>query len=254
MAEASAVGLRNVGLTYPDGTHVLDNLTFSAQAGEMVAVLGPSGCGKSTLLRLIAGLHGPTAGKLDREIAQDRLGFVFQDPNLLPWANVTDNIGLPLRLRRTGRAERRRIAAHWGRRVGLGGDLHLRPYQLSGGMRMRVSLARAFTVEPELMLFDEPFAALDTFSRNHLNEELLRLKAQARWTAFFVTHSVSEAVFLADRLLLLSGKPARLLDDLSNPLPGPRTRATRESFAFQRRVGEITAAVDKTLPSDEPAA
>ena len=254
MAEPSAVRLNNIGLAYPDGTRVLESLRVEARPGEMIAVLGPSGCGKSTLLRLVAGLLSPTEGTMQREASEDRLGFVFQDPNLLPWADVADNIALPLRLRGVGKATRREVAAHWAGRVGLGRDLHLRPHQLSGGMRMRVSLARAFTVDPELILFDEPFAALDTFTRNHLNEELLRLKAQARWTAFFVTHSVSEAVLLADRLLILSGKPARLLDVVENPLPTPRNHTTRGSLAFQQRVGDITAMVEKTLPHDEPAA
>lgn len=241
------VVLDHLRMDFPDGTPVLRDISLTARQGELIAVLGPSGCGKSTLLRLIAGLLQPTGGELHTALPADRIGFIFQEANLLPWANLQDNIALPLRLRGEKKSRRHTVATQWAERVGLGDDLHLFPHQLSGGMRMRASLARALSLQPQLLLLDEPFAALDTFTRNQLNEDLLQLRNKDRWTAFFVTHHVSEAVFLADRILLLSPRPARPMDLLEIALPHPRQRATRESLHFQQLVAEVTSAVDREL-------
>lgn len=242
------VELLHLGMDFREDLQVLHDIHLTSRQGELLAVLGPSGCGKSTLLRLIAGLLQPTAGLIQCSVPPDQIGFIFQDANLLPWASLRDNIALPLRLRGEARPQRHAVADQWARRVGLADALDRFPHQLSGGMRMRASLARALALQPRLLLLDEPFGALDTFTRNQLNQDLLALRQRDRWSAFFVTHNVSEAVFLADRILLLSARPARLLDVMENPLPHPRNRQTRESLAFQQQVATVTAAVDRELP------
>ena len=173
--------------------------------------------------------------------------FIFQDPNLLPWASVLDNVALPLRLNGIGRETRERVAAEWTRRVGLEAVPHYFPRQLSGGMRMRVSIARALATGPGVLLLDEPFGALDAITRNGLNEELLRLHRESRWTGFFVTHSVTEAVFLSHRVVIMGHNPGRVAAVLENTLPQPRDARTRESLEFQQRVAEATARLHEVL-------
>ncbi len=222
---------------------ILDGLTFRAAPGEFISLIGASGCGKSTVLRLIAGLTAPTSGRILVENAPActtpaNRAFLFQDATLLPWLTVRANAELLLKLRGVPSTARRERAL---RLLELARIAHLadrHPRQLSGGEKMRVSLARALTLEPSLLLLDEPFAALDELTREHLNEELLALRERSRWTAFFVTHSVAEAVFLSTRILILSA--GRIAHDLPVDLPYPRTATTREQPAFHALVSQIS--------------
>jgi ABC-type nitrate/sulfonate/bicarbonate transport system, ATPase component len=239
---------------FEEGPPVLEGITFSAAPRDFISLLGPSGCGKSTLLRLIAGLTPPTAGRIEiasRGPAKHRedLAFVFQESALLPWLTVAANVELPLQLRGMPAPRRHEIRDRVLAQVSLTEKANAYPRQLSGGQKMRVSLARALTVSPRLLLLDEPFGALDEMTRHHLNEELLALREREAWTAFFVTHSVAEAVFLSNRILVMAARPGRIHAEISVPLPFPRTAATRESAAYQQLVAEATA----TLRSAEDA-
>lgn len=230
---------------FGDGPAVLEDLTFTACEGDFIAVLGPSGCGKSTLLKLIAGLSPISAGSLTvqgRPPAESsaELAFVFQEPTLLPWARVEANVALPLRLRGVPAAERARTVQRCLERVRLAHRREAFPRQLSGGQQMRVSIARALAVAPRLLLLDEPFGALDEMTRNHLNEELLTLREQAAWTAFFVTHSIAEAVFLANRVVVMAANPGRIAHEVAIDLPYPRTPQTRERPEFHALITELS--------------
>lgn len=247
MAEGPAITLRGIAKRFGDGPLVLKDISLEARPGEIVAVVGPSGCGKSTLLRIIAGLISKTAGTIHTGGPEVHPAFIFQDATLLPWARVLDNIALPLRLKGVARRERLETAREWARRVGLREAGGYYPRQLSGGMRMRVSIARALSTKPNLLLLDEPFGALDAITRNRLNEELLGLHADAGWTAFFVTHSVTEAVFLSHRVVILADSPGRISTVIENSLPFPRDARTRESLGFQQLVAETTARLQEVL-------
>lgn len=226
----------------------LAGIDLRVENGEFVSLLGPSGCGKSTLLRLVAGLAEPSAGQVRVDggtpaQARARMFFVFQDACLLPWRRAAANVELPLELRREPVESRRRRAAEMLRKVGLEHAADRFPWQLSGGMKMRVSLARALSVAPEILLLDEPFGALDELTRNRLNEELLGLRATSPFTALFVTHSVAEAVFLSSRIVVLSGSPGRIASVLHVPLPYPRRAESREEPAFLQLLGDATRAL-----------
>jgi len=217
--------------------------------GEFLSLLGPSGCGKSTLLRIIAGLTPPSAG--DCRLAVDhtpgRIGFVFQDPTLMPWSTVLSNVLLPFRItRRAGAAERERALAAI-RAVGLSGFENSYPHQLSGGMRMRVSIARALVTDPDLLLLDEPFAALDEITRLQLNDDLLELWRERRPTILFVTHSVFESVYLSTRIAVISARPGRISADLAVNLPQPRDRATRSSPAYATMCDQVSGALARAM-------
>ncbi len=223
---------------FPAGVQALRDLNLAIGRGQFVSIVGPSGCGKSTFLRLVAGLDAPTSGEL-RVAGHDPLGlaFVFQDATLLPWRSVAHNITLPLELRREAAAER---VAQTLELVGLTDFAAAYPAQLSGGMRMRVSIARALVTRPQILLLDEPFGALDEITRHRLNEELLRLWQQDRWTGLFVTHSVSEAVFLSQRVLVMSARPGRILADAPIPFAYPRSAHLRSAPEFIRITSEIS--------------
>lgn len=229
-------------LVFPNGNgglEVLDDLSFAVAREEFVAVLGPSGCGKSTLLRVLAGLLRPTAGKVcfdgrPLQGPQRRVGLVFQHANLMPWRTVLRNITLPLELRGVPRAEARQRAEELIALVGLQGFEETLPRDLSGGMAQRVAIARALIHDPEVLLLDEPFAALDALTRERMWEELLRIWQARRKTVLLVTHSVTEALLLADRVLVLSPRPARLRLDLRVELPRPRSMSLRYTPAFAR--------------------
>jgi NitT/TauT family transport system ATP-binding protein len=217
----------------------LEAVDLDVDRGEFLSLLGPSGCGKTTLLRIIAGLTEPSCGERRLSLARDggrmapgRVGFVFQDPTLMPWATVADNVMLPFRL--AGRIEpaQREHAAEEIRAVGLAGFERAYPRQLSGGMRMRVSIARALATDPDLLLLDEPFAALDEITRMALNDDLLRLWEGRRTTVVFVTHSVFESVYLSTRIAVMSARPGRISAELRIELPQPRDRALRTSAAY----------------------
>jgi NitT/TauT family transport system ATP-binding protein len=229
----------DVGKRFQDGTVALDGADFRVAGGEFVSVVGPSGCGKSTLLRIASGLSDVTGGQV--QVGTDKIGYVFQDPTLLPWRTVQANVELFSELRGLPREERRRRAAAALELVGLSDFAGHRPRALSGGMRMRVSLARSLTLEPELFLFDEPFGALDEITRERLNDELLQLYLTQRFTALFVTHSVMEAVFMSTRVLVMSGRPGRVLGDFPVPFEYPRSPRLRFDERFARLAGQVSA-------------
>jgi NitT/TauT family transport system ATP-binding protein len=260
-AVGARVTVNNVRRSFDTGVVALDGLSLDIPAGQFVAILGPSGCGKSTLLRLIAGLDDAQAGSVEigygdgvqssplpyetrRRRAAD-IAYVFQDAHLLPWRTVLGNVELPLELRGIPTRERRARAHHALGRVGLADALSRRPAQLSGGMRMRVSLARALVTEPRLLLLDEPFAALDEITRQHLDEQLRALWTGTGMTVVFVTHSTAEAVFLAERAVVLSRRPARIVDDRAVDLPAGRTPALRATPAFARAMRGVYEALER---------
>ena len=243
-----AVEFRSVAKRFGHGPLVLDAINLTAQPGDFISIIGPSGSGKSTLLRLLAGLASPSSGEIFvngalSSVAAGEIGFVFQEPTLLPWLDVAANIELPLALRHTPAATRNATRARLLSLVRLDGRERAYPRQLSGGQKMRVSLARALTLSPKLLLLDEPFGALDEITRHHLNEELLALRELAAWTAFFVTHSVAEAVFLSNRILVLSANPGRIHAEIRVDLAFPRTAETRLSSDYLRLVAETTRAL-----------
>jgi NitT/TauT family transport system ATP-binding protein len=244
-AAAPVVALRGIGKRFAGGLAALAGIDLDVGRGEFVSLLGPSGCGKTTLLRIVAGLAEPSVGERRLALAggKGRIGFVFQDPTLMPWATVLDNVLLPFRLaRRVGKVERDRAAAEIAA-VGLAGFEQNYPRQLSGGMRMRVSIARALVTDPELLLLDEPFAALDEITRMALNDDLLRLWQRDRPTVLFVTHSVFESVYLSTRIAVITPRPGRIAADLSVDLPQPRQRALRTAPDY----AAICAAVSRHL-------
>ena len=224
--------MRGVGKRFASGLDALDGIDLNVARGEFLSLLGPSGCGKSTLLRIIAGLSEPTRGTCRlalaahrRAIPAGRIGFVFQDATLMPWSTVAANVELPFRISgRVGSDERHRAGAAL-RAVGLAGFERAYPHQLSGGMRMRVSIARSLVTDPELLLLDEPFAALDEITRFALNDDLLRLWETRRPTVLFVTHSVFESVYLSTRIAVMSARPGHIVADLPVELPHPRQGA-----------------------------
>jgi NitT/TauT family transport system ATP-binding protein len=236
---APILSFAGVGKRFPDGTTALDGVDFRVPAGEFVSVVGPSGCGKSTLLRIASGLSQVSAGVL--QVETDKIGYVFQDPTLLPWRTVQGNVELFAELRSLPREERRRRANDAIKLVGLSDFAGHRPRALSGGMRMRVSLAPSLTLQPELFLFDEPFGALDEIARERLNDELLQLYLTQRFTALFVTHSVIEAVFMSTRVLVMSGRPGRVVRDFAVPFAYPRSPRLRFEERFARLAGEVSA-------------
>jgi NitT/TauT family transport system ATP-binding protein len=224
------LSLDGVGLRYPSGTRALADVTLSLEAGEFVSVVGPSGCGKSTLLRLAAGLLAPTRGTVVRHT--DRVGYIFQDPTLLPWRSVRRNVELVGELTGLGRRDRQARAAQALGRVGLAEFSDQRPSALSVGMRMRASLARTLIIQPELFLLDEPFAAIDELTRARLCGDLQALFVADGFAGLFVTHSVAEAVFLSHRVLVMSGRPGRIVGQVEVPMPLPRTAHLRYTTEF----------------------
>ena len=236
--ESQLVVAAGLNKYFPSGVQALRDLDLEISRGQFVSIVGPSGCGKSTFLRLVAGLDAPTSGELRVE-GHDPLGlaFVFQDATLLPWRSVAHNITLPLELRREDADER---VAQTLELVGLTDFAAAYPAQLSGGMRMRVSIARALVTRPQILLLDEPFGALDEITRQRLNEELLRLWQEDHWTSLFVTHNVSEAVFLSQRVLVMSARPGRILADIPIPFPYPRSAYLRSAPEFIRIANGIS--------------
>ncbi|HUC62114.1 MAG TPA: ABC transporter ATP-binding protein [Alphaproteobacteria bacterium] len=254
-AETPIVALAGVGKTYSSGLVALANVSIAVRAREFVTLLGPSGCGKSTILRLVAGLGTLSAGRIDwpseagdpAGLAARRkrrnIGFVFQEPTLMPWATVRDNVYLPLRLAREPREAARARVDEAIAQVGLDGFEDSYPRELSGGMKMRVSIARALVTGPELLLMDEPFAALDEITRFRLNNDLLRLWQRRRLTVVFVTHSVYESVYLSERILVMSGRPGRVVEEIKVPTPYPRDEVWRNSADY----GALCAATSAAL-------
>jgi len=243
------LSLRGVRKVFDGGVPAVDGIDLSISPGEFLAILGPSGCGKSTLLRLIARLDRPTDGTIARDHSQpsadDRseIAYVFQDAYLLPWRNLLRNVALPLELMGINKTERLDAARKAIEQVGLADAMTRYPAQLSGGMRMRASLARALVTRPKLLLLDEPFAALDEITRSRLDEQLRQLWIDTGATVLFVTHSVSEAAFLADRAVVLTKRPARVVIDIPIDLPRDRTAELRTDPLFARQMRVLTEAL-----------
>ncbi len=245
-----SVSLKGINKTFASGVTALDGFNLELKPGEFVSLLGPSGCGKSTALRLIAGLMEPTRGTVSWPggskpgDGHDQIGFVFQEPTLMPWATVAGNVSLPLSLRRVdGVAAGERVAAALAQ-VGLDGFRDAYPRELSGGMKMRASIARALVTEPALLLMDEPFAALDEVTRFKLNDDLITLWRAVRRTVVFVTHSVFESVYLSERVVVMTARPGRVFAELEIVAPYPRDRQFRTSpeyAALCRQVSEALA-------------
>jgi NitT/TauT family transport system ATP-binding protein len=227
-----------VGRTFPDGTQALHDVGLAVDSGEFVSVVGPSGCGKSTLLRLASGLDTPTTGHVD--VASRRVGYVFQDPTLLPWRTVRKNVELLAELEHLPKAERQARVTEAIGLVGLKGFEKHRPRSLSGGMRMRTSLARSLVLQPDVFLFDEPFGALDEMSRERLNDELLALFANRGFAALFITHSVAEAVYMSTRVAVMSPRPGQILGEVSIPFAYPRQPELRYTEEFAKVAGEVS--------------
>jgi NitT/TauT family transport system ATP-binding protein len=233
--------LRDVSLTYPGAEPVLalQNISFEVGENEFVSIIGPSGCGKSTMLRVISDLLPVSGGQVVIDGAPARLarrkreiGFVFQEAALMPWRSSLKNVRLPLEILKRDGAKGKAIGLELLQLVGLQDFAMKRPDELSGGMRQRVSIARAMTYDPRLLLMDEPFGALDQITRDEMNQELLRIWEQKKHTVIFVTHSISEAIFLSDRVVVLSSRPGRIVDILRVPLPRPRTAVMKHSAPF----------------------
>ena len=222
-------------------------LDLTVGAGEIIALVGASGCGKSTALRLLAGLEAPHEGRAERRVKRGRIGLVFQNPTLLPWASALENAGLPLRLEGRPREEARSRARTALEQVGLGDRLKARPHQLSGGMAMRASLARALVTGPELLLLDEPFAALDSITRRGLIEDIHRLWTRDRPAIVFVTHDVDEAAYLARRILVMNAATGRFETELAAPGPVPRPPARRADPEHARVVEGVAAALETAM-------
>jgi len=241
------LSLERVGKTYPNGVHALGGVSLEVDPGEIVAVIGGSGCGKSTLLRAISGLDTPTQGSvlLDRTAItrpHEKIGIIFQEPRLLPWLTVADNVGFGIEDR--PKAERRERVAHALERVGLSDKANVWPRELSGGQAQRVAIARALVPRPEVLLLDEPFSALDAFTRTDLQDHLLNLWAEFRPTLILVTHDVEEAIVLADRIVVMRPQPGRIADEIAIDLPRPRDR---QSAAFDFAKRRVLAALDRSL-------
>ena len=236
-----ALQFRGVSMTFPDGTHALDETSFDVHPGEFVTVVGPSGCGKSTLLRIASGLTHPTTGWVTVERAG--IGYVFQDATLLPWRTVMGNVELLAELEGLSKDETRRRAQENIDLVGLAGHEKKYPRQMSGGMKMRASLARSLVLDPQVFLFDEPFGAVDEITRERLNDEVISLFMRKRFAGLFITHSISEAVFLSTRILVMSARPGRIIGEFHVPFEYPRVPDLRFEPAFGELSGEISHAL-----------
>ena len=239
------IAINAVTKSFRNAAVAVENISLQVERGEFVTFLGPSGCGKSTLLKLVSGLSPVSEGSIKvngmtPENARELMSFIFQDATLLPWRTVEQNVGLGLELEHAARAIRQERVEKMLDLVSLNHVAKRFPRQLSGGMKMRVSIARALVSRPRILLLDEPFAALDEVTRDRLNEELLRLYAEQRWTVLFVTHSVGEAIFLSTRVIVLAPHPGRIAHEIQVNLPWPRTAETRESTAFEEYVTQAS--------------
>jgi NitT/TauT family transport system ATP-binding protein len=243
---AALVSLRKVSKAFKSGTVALENVDLDIRDGEFLSLLGPSGCGKSTVLRIVAGLMSHTGGKVEWRGAPS-LGFVFQEPTLAPWSDVFDNVWLPLRLKGVSRGDARVRVEEALANVGLTGFEKAFPRELSGGMKMRVSIARALTLHPAVLLMDEPFAALDEITRAKLNDDLLRLRANLGTTIVFVTHSVYESVFLSTRICIMAPRPGRVVAEIEIDPSVTRDEDFRLGPYYADRAREASAALQAAM-------
>ncbi|HWF38701.1 MAG TPA: ABC transporter ATP-binding protein [Candidatus Acidoferrales bacterium] len=245
MNHVAQIEFSNVSKRYANTGMVLQALDLKIPKGEFVTLIGPSGCGKSTVLKLISGLTSPTQGAIridgmTPKDARETVSYIFQDATLLPWRPVDQNVGLGLELEGVTKEHRQEKTAELLKLVKLENVARVYPRELSGGMKMRVSIARALATNPKLLLMDEPFAALDEMSRDRLNEELLRLRSEQKWTGVFVTHSVEEAVFLSSQIIVLAPNPGRLHAIFDIDFPYPRTADLRERPQFGALVAQVS--------------
>lgn len=234
----TALSLHDITMTFPDGTRAIDGVDLSIERGEFVTIVGPSGCGKSTLLRIISGLQQPTSGSC--ELDSKSLGYVFQDSVLLPWRNVRKNVELNAELQGVPKERRQESAQKAINLVKLNDHVTKFPHQLSGGMKMRCSLARSLVSQPQVFLFDEPFGALDEMTREHLNDELLNIFLQEKFSGLFITHSIQEAVFLSTRVIVMSSQPGRFIAEHKIDFAFPRVPDIRYSAEFAELCGRIS--------------
>jgi NitT/TauT family transport system ATP-binding protein len=253
---AAAIQLHQVCKTYPNGTVALKDVDLEIAPSEFVSLVGPSGCGKSTVLRLIADLNRLTSGTVawGDQVSRDRLAFVFQEASLMPWATIQDNVRLPLRLAGVPKQRTNRAIAQALEMVGLSGCEKAYPRQLSGGMKMRVSIARSLVTQPSVLLMDEPFGALDEITRSKLNSDILELWQRQHWTTVFVTHNIYEAVYLSQRIVVMGANPGRIVADIPIDLPYPRSPDLRTSTLYNSYCREVAhylteASLDNYRPS-----
>jgi len=253
---APLVSLRNISKTFSNGTLALRDFSLDVPKGEFLSLLGPSGCGKSTALRIVAGLGEPTSGTIawprgTEGDPSNEIGFVFQEPTLMPWATVADNVWLPLRLKgQSRRAASERVMEALAM-VGLEAFAKAYPRELSGGMKMRVSIARALITRPQLLLMDEPFAALDEITRFKLNNDLLLLWERFGWTVIFVTHSVFESVYLSERIVVMAPRPGRVFTEVRVPAPYPRLESFRTSPEYGEYCRQTSEALHAAIAAAE---
>ena len=240
-SRADSLAFVNIGMVFPDGTEAIRDVSFTVKKGEFVTIVGPSGCGKSTLLKIASGLLEPTSGAV--KVDRDRLGYVFQDATLLPWRTVRKNVELLAELHDLPKADRARLTQEAIDLVGLKGFENHYPKSLSGGMKMRASLARTLTLKPPVFLFDEPFGAVDEITREHLNDETQQLFQREGFAGLFITHSISEAVFMSTRVLVMSARPGRIVAEYAVPFGYPRDPDLRFDADFAHLSGEISHAL-----------
>ncbi|MEC4803343.1 MAG: ABC transporter ATP-binding protein [Jaaginema sp. PMC 1079.18] len=242
------INFENVSKVYSNGTVALQEMSLTANAGEFISLVGASGCGKSTVLRLAAELIKPSSGQVTwtEDKWREKLAFVFQEPALMPWATLLENVRLPLKLAGIPGRKSRNTVQEALHRVGLNGFEKSYPRQLSGGMKMRASLARALVTQPEVMLMDEPFGALDEMTRSKLNRDLLQLWQQQQWTVLFVTHNLYEAVFLSKRVVVMAANPGRFVTEITIDAPYPRTEEFRTSRLYNDYCREVFACLQET--------
>lgn len=237
----ATLSFENIGMVFPDGTEALRDVSFSVDRGEFVTIVGPSGCGKSTLLKIASGLLDQTSGSVS--VDRERIGYVFQDATLLHWRTVQKNVELFAELHGVAKDERRTLATDAINLVGLTGFENHYPKSLSGGMKMRASLARTLTLQPPVFLFDEPFGAVDEITREHLNDETQKLFQSEGFAGLFITHSISEAVFMSTRVLVMSARPGRIVAEFDVPFEYPRSPDLRFDPEFAKLSGEVSHAL-----------
>ena len=237
----ATLSFENIGMVFPDGTEALRDVSFSVDRGEFVTIVGPSGCGKSTLLKIASGLLDQTSGTV--AVDRERIGYVFQDATLLHWRTVQKNVELFADLHGVAKDERRTLATDAINLVGLTGFENHYPKSLSGGMKMRASLARTLTLQPPVFLFDEPFGAVDEITREHLNDETQKLFQSEGFAGLFITHSISEAVFMSTRVLVMSARPGRIVAEFDVPFDYPRSPDLRFDPDFAKLSGEVSHAL-----------
>jgi NitT/TauT family transport system ATP-binding protein len=249
MKNQSVITLNRANKVFENGTIALQNLNLTVNRSEFVSFVGPSGCGKSTLLRIVAGLSTLSSGSLlwsDLDTPQ-KLAFVFQEPALMPWSTVRENVRLPLKITGISTKETDSTVDKVLQLVGLENCERSYPRQLSGGMKMRVSIARALSTNPTVLLLDEPFGALDDITRNKLNDDLLALWSRQHWTVLFVTHNIYEAVYLSNRVLIMAARPGRVVADIKIDVPSPRSEEFRRSFVYSEYCQQVANALAQAM-------